>query len=194
MAYTQKVGQRTELTATTKANRLNRLYDNNKIEVDSFVNRNIIVRSAVTAHDLSAVTHDTTVIYTGTMANAITLPQATTANLGLVIKILFGAPAATTAFKLGFADTGSTTLIGNLTTSLNAGGSAKEATTFEVTSGAKSLEIDSNDETAAGGDNGSRYVFTYYGVNTVWVDALGLISGTTASAPDAAASTTTGTS
>ena len=63
-----------------------------------------------------------------------------------------------------------------------------------VTSGAKSLEIDSNDETAAGGDNGSRYVFTYYGVNTVWVDALGLISGTTASAPDAAASTTTGTS
>ena len=72
----------------------------------------ILVRSATTAHDLTATTSNLTVIYTGTMAGAITLPQSTTSNVGLVIKVMFGADASGTAFKLGFANGGDTVMVG----------------------------------------------------------------------------------
>lgn len=161
---------------------------------EKFINKNLLVRSATTAHDLTATDRDLTVIYTGAQAGAITLPDATSANVGMVIKIIFAATAATTAFKLGFADSGTCVLVGKLVTGLSAGGAAKENVSFAITSSAQSLEIDSNDETAAGGDAGSTYEFIYYGPNTVYVDAFGMVSGSTATAPDAAATTTTGTS
>jgi len=161
---------------------------------DKFINKNLLVRSATTAHDLTATDRDLTVIYTGTQAGAITLPQATAENVGMVIKIIFAAAAATTAFKLGFADGGSTVMVGKLVTGLSAGGDAKEMTSFAITTNAKSLEIDTDDETAAGGDAGSTYEFIYYGANTVYVDAFGMVGGSTATAPDAASNTTTGTS
>ena len=194
MAYTAKTKAQAKQSADIKAARLNNLYDSDKVHVENFVNKSVLVRSAVTAHDLTATTSDLTVIYTGTMAGDITLPQATGDNIGMVIKILFAAPASATAFALGFAAAGSTVMAGNLVTGLNAGAAAKENVSFEITSNAKNLVIDSNAVATAGGDNGSRYVFTYYGVNTVWVDAFGLVSGTTATAPDATASVTTGIS
>ena len=109
-------------------------------------------------------------------------------------QLIFATAAATTAFKLGFADAGTTVLVGKLVTGLSAGAAAKENVSFAITSNAQSLEIDSNDETAAGGDAGSTYEFIYYGTDTVYVDAFGMVSGTTATAPDAASNTTTGTS
>ena len=153
----------------------------------------ILVRSATTAHDLTATTSDLTVVYTGTQAGAITLPQATTSNVGLVIKIIFAADAATTAFKLGFADaaSGATTLIGPLTLGSNAGSETVDG--FRITASAESLEIDANDETAAGGAVGSYYIFTYYGEGTVFCEAKGMCT-TGTPALDANAATTTGTS
>ena len=161
---------------------------------EKFINKNILVRSATTAHDLTATNRDLTVIYTSTQAGAITLPDATAANAGMVIRIIFAAATSTTAFKLGFADAGTCVLVGKLVTGLSAGAAAKENVSFAITSSAQSLEIDSNDQTAAGGAAGSTYEFIYYGTDTVYVDAFGMISGSTATAPDATASTTSGTS
>lgn len=165
------------------------------LEVDGRValrDSNVVVRTATTAHDLTAVTHNTTVIYTGAQAGNITLPQATAANVGLTIKIIFAAAASATAFKLGFADSGSTVLVGKLATGLSAGGAAKENVSFAITSNAKALVIDSDAVDTAGGDAGSTYEFIYYGANTVYVDAFGMVSGTTATGPTADASVTTG--
>ena len=52
---------------------------------------------------------------TGAQAGAITLPQASAENVGLRIKIIFGANASGTAFDLGYTEAGSTVMIGNLT-------------------------------------------------------------------------------
>ena len=69
---------------------------------EKFIDKNLLVRSATTAHDLTATTRDLTVIYTGTQAGEITLPDATLANIGMKIKIIFAAATSGTAFKLGF--------------------------------------------------------------------------------------------
>jgi len=158
-----------------------------------FINKNILVRSATTAHDLTATDRDLTVIYTAAQAGAITLPDATAVNAGMVIKIIFAATTSTTAFKLGFADSGTTVLVGKLVTGLSGGAAAKENISFAITGNAQSLEIDSNAVATAGGDAGSTYEFIYYGEDTVYVDAFGLVSGTAATAPTAASSTTSGT-
>lgn len=192
MAYTQKKAAQAVQATEQKAARLNNLYDSGTVNAAAFVNKNVLVRSATTAHDLSATASNLTVIYTGTQAGAITLPQATGNNAGMVITILFGAQCSATAFALGVIALGDTTMIGNLTTGLNAGTAAKENVSFAITSGTKNLVIDHNDVNTAGGDTGSRYVFTYYGSNTIWVDAHGLVSGTSATDPTAAASVVTG--
>ena len=64
---------------------------------------------------------------------------------------------------------------------------------FRITANAKSLEIDSNDATAAGGAVGSEYTFILYGANTAYCNAKGMVT-TGTPALDAGASTTTGTS
>ena len=97
-----------------------------------------------------------------------------------------------TAFKLGFANSGSTVLVGKLATGLSAGAATKENVSFAITSGAKALVIDSDAVATAGGDAGSTYEFIYYGANTVYVDAFGMVSGGTATAPTADASVTAG--
>jgi len=161
---------------------------------EKFINKNLLVRSATTAHDLTATAHDLTVIYTGTMDGEISLPDATADNVGMKIKLCFAAAAGNTARHMGFKDSGTTVLFGRLVTGLAAGAAAKENVTFAITSNAQSLEIDADDETAAGGAAGSTYEFTYFDVNKVFVEAFGVVGGTTATAPDAAASTTSGTS
>ena len=154
--------------------------------------KNMVVRSATTAHDLTATSKDLTVVYSGTQAGAITLPQATADNVGMVIKIMFGATASTTVFKLGFADGGSTVLVGRLTLGALDAANGDENIGFAITSNAKSLEIDADEPTKAGGAVGSTYTFTYVAADTVFCEGHGMITtGTPALA--AAASTTTGT-
>lgn len=160
---------------------------------EEFINKNVLVRSATTAHDLSATTRDLTVIYTGTQAGDITLPQATAANVGLRIKLMFAASVSTTAFKIGMLNSGSTVLVGNLTVGALDAAAGDENISFAITSNAKVLEVDADDANHAGGAAGSTYEFTYYGANTVFVEAHGLIT-TGTPAPSAAASLTAGIS
>lgn len=154
-------------------------------------NSNVTVRTATTAHDLTGTDSDLTVVYTGTQAGAITLPDATASNVGMVIKIIFAVDASTTAFKLGFADTGTCVLAGQHQLGSNAGSESPDA--FVITNNAQSLEIDANAVDRAGGAKGSNYTFIYYGADTVYCDARGMVT-TGTPALDAGASTTTGTS
>ena len=98
---------------------------------------------------------------------------------------------ATSAFKLGFANGGSTVLTGKILLGALDGSESVDA--FKITANAKSLEIDSDDATAAGGAIGSHYEFTYLEANLVHCTAYGMCT-TGTPALDANASTTTGTS
>ena len=157
------------------------------------LNTNITEQSGTAAEDLTATASNLVWYSNAAQAGAITLPQATAANAGMVIKIIVGTTAwSTTAFKLGFADGGSTVMCGQVWLGTS-DGTASDTRSFVITANAKSLEIDSADVTLAGGDHGSIYTFTYLEANLVHCLAQGMIT-TGDAAPVAAASTTSGTS
>jgi hypothetical protein len=108
----------------------------------------------------------------------------------MTIKIIVGTTDwATSAFKLGFANGGSTVMTGYIRLGANDGSEAVDG--FVVTANAKALMIDADDPTAAGGAIGSTYLFTYLEADLVHVEANGqCTSGTPAL--DAAASVTAG--
>jgi len=159
---------------------------------NGLLNSNVVEQSGTAAEDLTA-TASNLVWYANTAQAAnITLPDATAANVGMVIKIIVGTTNwATSAFKLGFADSGTCVLVGQVYLSSLDGNDVEG---FTITANAQSLQIDSNEVAAsAGGAIGSIYEFTYLEANLVHCMAYGMITTGTC-APDATASTTTGTS
>tara|TARA_R100001594_G_scaffold27767_1_gene52737 strand:- start:9393 stop:10061 length:669 start_codon:yes stop_codon:yes gene_type:complete len=163
-----------------------------EVSVTGLYDNNVVEQSGTGAEDLTS-TATNLIWYANTaQATAITLPQATASNAGMVIKIIVGTTDwSTTAFKLGFANSGSTVLTGFI--HLMAADGSESSDGFVITAGAKSLEIDANDATAAGGSIGSTYIFTYLEENLVHCEAHGVCT-TGTPALDAAASTSTGTS
>ena len=151
--------------------------------------KDVVTQSGTAAEDLTSVDRDTVWVAATAQAADITLPQATAANAGMTIKILAAANWATGAFKLGFANGGSTVMFGTLDVSaLNA---QDPIESFPITNNAKALTIDADDLTGAGGAKGSRYEFTYISAYLVHVHARGIITTGTV-APDAGASVTAG--
>ena len=138
------------------------------------IHNKVTSQSGTGVEDLTGVASDLIWVAATTQAGAITLPQATSGNAGMVIKVIAGADWATSAFKLGFANGGSTVMFG-----------------FPITNNAKALTIDADDLTGAGGAKGSQYTFTYISANLVHVEAHGKITTGTV-APDAGASVTAG--
>jgi len=160
------------------------------VYASGILDTNVVEQSGTAAEDLTAVAKNTVWYANTAQAGAITLPQATATNVGMVIKIIVGTTDwSTTAFKLGFANGGSTVLTGYIRLGSNAGSEAVDG--FVVTANAKSLEIDADDPTAAGGAIGSTYTFTYLEANLVHVEANGQVT-TGTPALDAGASTTAG--
>ena len=141
--------------------------------------------------DLTAVSSDYKLYTTGVLSAAVRLPQATASNLGMVIEVFIGATtengddSCTLSVKQG----DSTVFIGGYTTCLLVGGSsAKESTSIGITDSAQSIVLDSNNVATAGGAIGSYYKFTYIAADTVFVQGLGLVTGTAATAPTVAGS------
>ena len=153
------------------------------------INNNVVTQVGTAAEDLTAVAADTVWVSALTQAGAITLPQATAANAGMVIKVLAAADWSSTAFKLGFANGGSTVMFGMLNVAANNAQDAVE--TFIITASSKALVIDANAVATAGGAKGSQYIFTYISANLVHVEAHAKITTGTV-APDATASVTAG--
>jgi hypothetical protein len=118
--------------------------------LDSNVTNNV----ALGAVDLTATAKNLVWYATGAQSGAISLPQATAANAGMEIKIIVGTTDwSATAFKLGFANGGSTVMTGYIRLGSNAGSEAVDG--FVVTAGSKALLIDADDATSAGGAIGS---------------------------------------
>tara|TARA_R110002051_G_scaffold44706_2_gene90537 strand:+ start:779 stop:1318 length:540 start_codon:yes stop_codon:yes gene_type:complete len=160
--------------------------------LDTF-GRTLTEQSGTAAEDLTGTGVDLVWYSNAAQAAAITLPDATANNAGMTIKVIVGTTDwSTTAFKMGFADSGTCVLTGQIIMNA-ADGAATEGAGFVITADAQSLEIDANDVTAAGGSIGSMYDFTYLEANLVHCMAYAMVT-TGAPAPDAAASTTTGTS
>ena len=158
-----------------------------QLRVKSVHETNIQTINATGAISIS-IDGNKTVVFTGEQAGNITLPQATAARVGMVVKIVFAADASTTAFKLGFADSGNTVIFGQ--TTLGSGDGSEAVDGFVITASAKSLEIDSNDPQKAGGAKGSVYTFTYFDTNKVFCKAEGMISSGTPALTNSHASTT----
>ena len=153
--------------------------------------RTVTTQSGTAAEDLTATESDLVWIASTAQAGDITLPQATAANAGMVIKIIAGADWSATAFKLGFANTGSTVMIGMLNVASNGSPTKDSVETFPITASAKALVMDSDDVTGAGGAKGSQYTFTYISANLVHVEAHAKVTTGTV-APDADATLTAG--
>ena len=148
--------------------------------------------TVTTAADLTGIKNDLVWYSNAAQDTAITLPDATANNVGMTIKVIVGTTDwSTTAFKLGFADSGTCVLTGYIILASAAGSESPDG--FVITADAQSLQIDSDDVTAAGGSIGSTYLFTYLEANLVHCEAMGMVT-TGTPALDAAASTTTGTS
>ena len=158
-----------------------------------YINQNVTVHSATTALDATGIDADHKIFTSGVLAGAITLPQATTSNAGMIIEIYITATVATDGTCLvGFADAGSTVFGGLLMTSITNGAAAKEVVARGVTASSKRLVLDADNVATAGGALGSWYRVIYQGANKVWVTGLGLVTGSSATLPSAACSTTTG--
>ena len=158
------------------------------------LNMNVVEQSGTAAEDLTATASDVVWYANTAQAGAITLPDATALNVGMKIKVIVGTTSwSTTAFKLGFADSGTCVLVGQILLSALDGDATDATAGFTITANAQSLEIDADDATAAGGAIGSMYEFTYLEANLVHCMAYGMVT-TGTPAPDAGASTTTGTS
>ena len=155
------------------------------------LNKNVIEQSGTAAEDLTSTAADLVWYANTAQAGNITLPDATAANVGMKITCIVGTTSwSATAFKLGFANSGTCVLVGQLYLATLDGNDVEG---FTITANAQSLQIDSDDATAAGGAIGSKYEFTYLEANLVHCMAYGMATTGTA-APDAGASTTTGTS
>jgi len=159
------------------------------IKATGILDTNVVAQSGTAAEDLTSTTKNLVWYASTTQAGAITLPQATAANAGMVITVIAAANWSGTEFKLGFLNTGSTVLVGYLNVATLDANSA--AVGFAVTANAKCLKIDSADVAKAGGAQGSTYVFTYLGANLVHVAANAYITTGTV-ATTAAASLTAG--
>ena len=153
------------------------------------IRNNVTVQSGTAAEDLTSVDSDTVWIASTVQAAAITLPQATANNAGMVIKIIAGATWSTTPFKLGFASGGSTVMTGMLYVSAINAQDVVES--FPITTNAKNLVIDADAVATAGGAKGSMYTFTYISLNLVHCYGRGIVTTGTI-ATDATASVTGG--
>jgi len=159
---------------------------------NSGVTSSAATSAAITS--LLQVQSDHKLFTTAALAAKIQLPQSTAANLGMVIEVFIGTTAnANGAGQITVDDNGSTVFMGGYTTCLLAGGgSATESTSIGITAGAQSIILDSDSVNAAGGAAGSQYKFTYVATNAIFVEGLGLVTGTDRTLPTAAGSTTTG--
>ena len=169
------------------------ILNKNSGEFQEYINQNVTVHSATTALDATGIDADHKIFTSGVLAGAITLPQATVANAGMIIEIYITATVATDGTCLvGFADAGSTVFGGLLMTSITNGAAAKEVVARGVTASSKRLVLDADNVATAGGALGSWYKIIYQGANKVWVTGLGLVTGSSATLPAAACSTTDG--
>ena len=154
-------------------------------------NSNVIVRSATTDHNLSSVSEDTTVVYTGTMDGVITLPNATASNTGMVIKLLHSVDSSNTERKVGVANGTPQTTISGTITLISADASAlhdQEA----LLNNAECILRDANAVNRAGGGQGTSYTFTYLGAQKIHCKALGVVNGSQTPNLAAGASSATG--
>jgi len=169
------------------------ILNSNSGKYQEYINQNVTVHSATTALDATFIDSDYKIFTSGVLAAAITLPQATVANAGMIVEIYITATVATDGTCLiGFADAGSTVFGGLLMTSITNGAATKEVVARGVTASSKRLVLDCDNVATAGGALGSWYRIVYQGLNKTWVTGLGLVTGSSATLPSAACSTTTG--
>jgi len=156
--------------------------------------------SATPDRDLtSAVVNTTVICSTAITSGTIKLPQATTDNKGLVIKIMF---QESSACNISLAESGTSTFrAGRITLGksqgYNAGYAGNENVVFSIITSniAKTIVLDSASATKGGGGVGSSYIFTYYGVDSttgngkIFVEGYGLTTATPAITPDCTSST-----
>jgi len=153
--------------------------------------KNVTVQSGTAAEDLTSTARNLTWYTEAAQAAAITLPQATAGNVGMVITVLYGANAAAGSdHKLGFANGGSTVMVGQLSLGALDAAAGDENRSFALASSCKALVLDASGVSKAGGAAGSKYVFHYIAANKVFVEARGLVTtGTPGPTADASSGT-----
>ena len=141
-------------------------------------NTDITVSSATsTAIDLTSVVSSHKVITTGTLAADIKLPQATAANAGITITVMFSVDCATDgSVSIGFAESGSTVMAGVVHVFSD---TADKNMSIVIPASSKLLEFDADENSHCGGAEGTVATFTYYGANLVFAEVRGFTTSNT---------------
>ena len=145
--------------------------------VDSCINTDTTVSNATSADvNLTSVTSSHKLFLTGTFAADVLLPQADANNIGITISIFCTvATAASGTIRLGFADSGSTVIAGNIH---DFSTTADQGMSIVVPASSKTIHLDSDAADHAGGAEGSEYHFHYYGANLVYLTGRGVTTDT----------------
>ena len=151
---------------------------------------NLITQAGTAAEDLSAVSANTTLVILEEQAGEITLPAPTSANVGMVVKVIFMVDGASAPYKIGVDESGDFYLVGYL--ELAANNAADAIVSLAIPALSKSLLLDADDVTGAGGASGSVYTFTYVSTVFIYCEAKGRVT-TGAVAPDASSFSSSGT-
>ena len=135
-------------------------------------NTDITVSNATSsAIDLTSVVSSHKLITTGAIGAAIKLPQATAANAGITITVMFSVDdAADGACQIGFADSGSTVMAGVVHVFSD---TADKNMSIVIPASSKTLQFDSDATDHCGGAEGTVATFTYYGANLVFAEVRG---------------------
>lgn len=143
-----------------------------------FLNQNISVSSATGVIDLTTITADHRLILTGTHANQIKLPQATAANTGMVIEVLFAADGATTgAQKIGVEQGASTVIKGVVSVNSTTADNSMTIPIHATTNNTQNIEFDADAQDHSGGKEGTIARFYYAGADLIFADVRGISAG-----------------
>ena len=151
--------------------------------------------SAAGDHDLSSIDGNTLVFVNTALAdgNDITLPQATVANAGIIIRVFLNVDTASGGtIRLGYTNAGSTKIQGITSLFTNAASEA-DGSHMPVLSNAKVFLLDDNNASTAGA-KGSYFEFYYTAADTVMARVRGISGAATPNLTDSTFASATGIS
>ena len=157
------------------------------------LNQNSSVDSSTGVIDLTSIVADHRLILTGTHANQIKLPQATAANAGMLIEVLFAADGAGTgAQKIGVEQGESTVIKGVVSVNSTTADNSMTIPIHGTTSNTQNVVFHAGAQDHSGGNEGTIARFYYAGADLIFADVRGITAGNNPALADGTTVSATG--
>ena len=142
------------------------------------LNQNSSVNSSTSVIDLQTIVADHRLILTGTANAQIKLPQATAANAGMLIEVLFAADCANNDnCKIGVAQGESTVIKGVVSVNSTTADNSMTIGIDATTSNTQNVVFHDRAQDHSGGKEGTIARFYYAGADLIFADVRGITAG-----------------